>query len=63
MDLENIKPDITHDATGTFCPIPITELAKVMKQAKKGRLLNFLQMMKELFRTFLHGVKQQEMSF
>ncbi len=42
IDLDNIKPDITHDATGTYCPIPITELAKVMKQAKKGQIVELL---------------------
>ncbi len=42
MSLENIKPDITHDATGTYCPIPITELAKVVKTAEKGQIIELL---------------------
>ena len=42
MSLDNIKPDITHDATGTYCPIPITELAKVVKTAKKGQIIELL---------------------
>ncbi len=41
-NLNEIQPDITHDATGTYCPIPITELAKVMKQAKKGEIIELL---------------------
>jgi TusA-related sulfurtransferase len=39
VDLENINPDIVHDATGTYCPIPITELAKVVKTAKVGQII------------------------
>ena len=42
MSIENIKPDITHDATGTYCPIPITELAKVVKSAEKGQIIELL---------------------
>ena len=42
MSLDNIKPDITHDATGTYCPIPITELAGVIKTAKKGQIIELL---------------------
>jgi len=41
-DLDKIVPDITHDATGTYCPIPITELARVIKQAKKGQIVELL---------------------
>ena len=42
MSLDDIKPDITHDATGTYCPIPITELAKVVKSAEKGQIIELL---------------------
>ena len=42
MSLDNIKPDITHDATGTYCPIPITELARVVKTAEKGQVIELL---------------------
>ncbi|RUM61833.1 MAG: sulfurtransferase TusA family protein [Persephonella sp.] len=42
MSLDNIKPDITHDATGTYCPIPITELAKVVKTAERGQIIELL---------------------
>ena len=42
MSLDNIKPDITHDATGTYCPIPITELARIIKTAKKGQIIELL---------------------
>jgi len=41
-DLNNITPDITHDATGTYCPIPITELARVIKTAEKGQIVELL---------------------
>jgi len=41
-NLEEIKPDIVHDATGTYCPIPITELAKVMKKAQPGQIVELL---------------------
>lgn len=36
------KADIVHDATGTYCPIPITELAKVAKKAEKGQIIELL---------------------
>jgi len=38
----DVKPDITHDATGTYCPIPITELAKVMKKVEVGTVVELL---------------------
>jgi TusA-related sulfurtransferase len=37
-----IKADIVHDATGTYCPIPITELAKVAKKAEKDQIIELL---------------------
>lgn len=38
----DIKADIVHDATGTYCPIPITELAKVSRKAEKGQIIELL---------------------
>lgn len=42
MELENIKPDVVHDVVGTFCPVPIAEAAKVMKDMQVGQVLELI---------------------
>jgi len=42
MRLEEIKPDVVHDVTGTYCPVPIAETAKRMKEMELGQVLELI---------------------
>ncbi|MFN3870611.1 MAG: sulfurtransferase TusA family protein [Aquificaceae bacterium] len=42
MELKGIKADVVHDVVGTFCPIPISETARVMKGMKMGQVLELI---------------------
>ena len=37
-----MEPDLTVDATGAACPVPIIEIARAMKQAPPGALVLLL---------------------
>ncbi len=42
MEIKDIKADVVHDVVGTFCPIPISETARVMKDMKIGQILELV---------------------
>lgn len=42
MEIKDIKADVVHDVVGTFCPIPISETARVMKNMKVGQILELI---------------------
>ncbi len=42
MGIKDIKADVVHDVVGTFCPIPISETARVMKNMKIGQILELV---------------------
>ncbi len=42
MKLEDIKPDVVHDVTGTYCPVPIVETAKKIREMEIGQVLELI---------------------
>lgn len=42
MKMEDIKPDVVHDVTGTYCPVPITETANQIRQMEIGQVLELI---------------------
>ncbi len=36
------EADVTIDTTGKYCPVPIIELAKAIKQVEKGRVVEVI---------------------
>ncbi len=42
MSVENIEPDVVHDVTGTYCPVPIAETAKQIKEMQIGQVLELI---------------------
>lgn len=42
MKVDEIKPDVVHDVTGTYCPVPITETAKQIKEMEIGQILELI---------------------
>lgn len=42
MEIKDIKADVVHDVVGTFCPIPISETARVMRDMKIGQILELV---------------------
>ncbi len=42
MKVEDIKPDVVHDVTGTYCPVPIAETAKQIKEMEIGQILELI---------------------
>ncbi len=42
MSVENIKPDVVHDVTGTYCPVPVAETAKQIKEMEIGQVLELI---------------------
>ncbi len=42
MKVDKIKPDVVHDVTGTYCPVPIAETAKQIKQMNIGEVLELI---------------------
>ncbi len=42
MKVENIKPDVVHDVTGTYCPIPVIETAEQIRKIKLGQILELI---------------------
>lgn len=42
MDLSKIKPDVTLDARGLSCPMPVLKTAKAMKSMESGQILEVL---------------------
>lgn len=41
-ELEKIKADVTLDAVGLFCPVPILKTSMKMKELKIGQVLEVL---------------------
>ncbi|MBM7117498.1 sulfurtransferase TusA family protein [[Archangium] primigenium] len=37
-----MRPDVRVDASGTFCPVPILEIAKAMRRAAPGSLVELV---------------------
>jgi tRNA 2-thiouridine synthesizing protein A len=42
MDLKDIKPDVTLDARGLSCPMPLLKTKKAMKGMKPGQIIEVL---------------------
>lgn len=42
MDLSKIKADVTLDARGLSCPMPVLKTAKAMKSMEPGQILEVL---------------------
>ena len=42
MKVDEIKPDVVHDVTGTYCPVPIAETAKQVKEMEIGQVLELI---------------------
>ena len=42
MRAEDIKPDVTHDVTGTYCPVPIIETSNQIKSMEIGQVLELI---------------------
>ena len=42
MKIDEIKPDVVHDVTGTYCPVPIAETAKQVKEMEIGQVLELI---------------------
>ncbi|HIQ30820.1 MAG TPA: sulfurtransferase TusA family protein [Aquifex aeolicus] len=42
MKVEDIKPDVVHDVTGTYCPVPINETAKRIREMEIGQVLELI---------------------
>ncbi len=42
MSVEDITPDVVHDVTGTYCPVPIAETAKQVKEMEIGQVLELI---------------------
>ena len=42
MKVDEIKPDVVHDVTGTYCPVPIAETAKQVKEMELGQILELI---------------------
>ncbi|HIP43015.1 MAG TPA: sulfurtransferase TusA family protein [Aquifex aeolicus] len=42
MDVKDIKADVVHDVTGTFCPVPVAETAKQIKEMEIGQILELI---------------------
>jgi TusA-related sulfurtransferase len=42
MELDKIKPDVVHDVVGTFCPVPVAETSKMIKQMQIGQILELI---------------------
>ena len=41
-DLKDIKPDVVVDARGTYCPGPVMELIKEMRQQPVGAIIEVI---------------------
>jgi TusA-related sulfurtransferase len=41
-DLKDIKPDVVVDARGTYCPGPLMELIKEMRQQPVGSIIEVI---------------------
>ncbi|MHB1663982.1 MAG: sulfurtransferase TusA family protein [bacterium] len=41
-DLKDIKPDVVVDARGTYCPGPLMELIKEMRQQPVGAIIEVI---------------------
>jgi len=42
VEPKEIKADLTHDVTGTYCPVPVVELSKQIKNMKEGQILELI---------------------
>ncbi|NPB07750.1 MAG: sulfurtransferase TusA family protein [Aquificae bacterium] len=42
MEVKNIKADVVHDVTGTYCPVPVVETSNQIKQMKIGQVLEII---------------------
>lgn len=42
MDIKDIKADVVHDVTGTFCPVPLAELTAKMKEMEIGQVIELI---------------------
>lgn len=42
MELKDIKPDVTLDARGLSCPMPLLKTKKAMKGMKSGQIIEVL---------------------
>ncbi len=42
MKAEDIKPDVVHDVTGTYCPVPISECAGQIREMEIGQILELI---------------------
>ncbi len=42
MNVKDIKPDVVHDVTGTFCPVPIVEMSGKIKEMEVGQILELI---------------------
>ncbi len=42
MKIEDIKPDVVHDVTGTYCPVPVVETSVQIREMKIGQILELI---------------------
>ncbi len=42
MKAKDIKPDVVHDVTGTYCPIPVVETAEQIRRMEIGQVLELV---------------------
>ena len=42
MSVKHIKPDVIHDVTGTYCPVPIVEMSGKIKEMETGQILELI---------------------
>jgi len=42
MRMEDIKPDVVHDVTGTYCPVPLVETSAQISKMKIGQILELI---------------------
>ncbi|HHJ64380.1 MAG TPA: sulfurtransferase TusA family protein [Aquifex aeolicus] len=42
MKIEDIKPDVVHDVTGTYCPVPVVETSVQIRGMKIGQILELI---------------------
>ncbi|MEN3033935.1 MAG: sulfurtransferase TusA family protein [Aquificaceae bacterium] len=40
--MRDLKADIVHDVTGTFCPVPVAETARIIKTMSCGQILELI---------------------
>ncbi|MCS7083570.1 MAG: sulfurtransferase TusA family protein [Aquificaceae bacterium] len=40
--MREIKADVVHDVTGTFCPVPVAETSRVIKGMSQGQVLELI---------------------